>query len=62
MEPGKDYIMLKIVILKMRYRVLDYITCKRLEKIDRLKEKNAVDIDKQHRIYQEIKEEIKVLW
>lgn len=54
--------MLKIMILKVRYRVLDYITCKRLEKIDRLKEKNAVDIDKQHRIYQEIKEEINVLW
>lgn len=62
MEPGKDYIMLKIMILKMRYRVLDYITCKRLEKIDRLKEKNAVDIDKQHRIYQEIKEEIRTIW
>ena len=54
--------MLKIMILKIRYRVLDYVVCKRLEKIDKLKEKNAVDIDKQHRIYQEIKEEIKVLW
>lgn len=55
MEPGKDYIMIKIMILKIRYRVLDYVICKRLEKIDKLKEKNADDIDKRHRIYQEIK-------
>ena len=47
--------MLKIMILKIRYRVLDYVICKRLEKIDKLKEKNADDIDKRHRIYQEIK-------
>lgn len=62
MEPGKDYIMIRLMILKIRYRVLDYVTCKRLEKIDRLKEKNADDIDKMHRTYQEIKEEIKLLY
>ena len=46
--------MIRLMILKIRYRVLDYVTCKRLEKIDRLKEKNADDLDKMHRTYQEI--------
>ena len=54
--------MIRIMILQIRYRVLDYVTCKRLDKIDRLKEKNADDIDKMHRMYQEIKEEIKLLY
>ena len=54
--------MIRIMILKIRYRVLDYVTCKRLEKIDRLKEKNADDIDKMNRTYQEIKEEIRSLY
>ncbi len=54
--------MFRIMILKIRYRVLDYVTCKRLEKIDRLKEKNADDIDTMNRTYQEIKEEIKLLY
>ena len=54
--------MLKIMILKIRYRVLDYVTCKRLEKIDKLREKNADDIDKMNKTYQEIKEEIRTIW
>lgn len=54
--------MLKIMILKIRYRVLDYVICKRLEKIDKLREKNADDIDKMNRTYQEIKEEIRTIW
>lgn len=62
MEPGKDYIMLKIMILKIRYRVLDYVIMRRLEKIDKLRNKNSEDIDKSQKIYQEIKEEINVLW
>ncbi len=51
------------MILKIRYRVLDYVTCKRLEKIDKLVEKNADDIGKRHEIYKKIKEEQKgLLW
>lgn len=54
MEPGKDYIMIRLIVYKIQYRLLDNRTMRRLEKIDKLRDKNASDIDRRHELYKKI--------
>lgn len=53
--------MIRLIVYKIQYRLLDNRTVRRLEKIDKLVEKNANDIDKRHELYKKIKLEAKLL-
>jgi len=53
-EPGKDYIMIRLIVYKIQYRLLDNRAMRRLEKIDKLKEKIADDVDRRHELYKKI--------
>lgn len=54
--------MVKIMILKIRYRIVEYKVERRLNKIEKLKSKNAQDYDKSRDIREQMKEEIKLLY
>ncbi len=46
--------MIRLIVYKIQYRLLDNRTMRRPEKIDKLRDKNASDIDRRHELYKKI--------